>query len=208
MAQTDLRVIFMNNIQIQRLSGDYIQPYVSELANLRITVFREYPYLYEGQLDYEQKYLQTYLNSPNSTLILAKDTEKNKIIGASTAIPLSDETPEVQDPFLKANMDIANIFYFGESILLPAYRGKGVYRHFFLEREKAAKEYGAELAVFCGVERGENHPLKPVDYKPLDKIWQRFGFSKHPELQAQYEWKDLTEETPSFKPMIFWLKKL
>lgn len=198
----------MNNLKIQHLYGEKIHPFIDELASLRITVFREYPYLYEGKLDYEKKYLQTYLNSQHATLILVTDSEKNEIVGASTAIPLVDETPEVQEPFLKANMDISNIFYFGESVLLPNYRGKGVYRHFFLEREKAAREYGSTLAVFCGVNREENHPSKPIGYKSLDKVWQRFGFKKHPELQAQYEWKDLTESSPSFKPMIFWLKNL
>lgn len=198
----------MNNLKIQRFFGEQIHSFISELANLRITVFREYPYLYEGQLDYEKKYLQTYLNSPNATLILATDLEKNKIVGASTAIPLADETSEVQHPFLKANMDISNIFYFGESVLLPAYRGKNVYRHFFLEREKAAREYGSTLAVFCGVNREDDHPSKPVGYKPLDKVWQRFGFKKQDHLHTQYEWKDLTEPCSSLKSMTFWLKNL
>lgn len=198
----------MQSLRIEKLSGEQIHPYLSELANLRMKIFREYPYLYEGHIDYEKKYLQTYLDSQNSNLILAIDSTENKIVGASTAIPLADETSEVQQPFLKANMDISSIFYFGESVLLPAYRGKNIYRHFFLEREKAAREHGCTVAVFCGVKREENHPLKPVGYKPLDKVWQRFGFKKHEHLHAQYEWKDLTESYPSLKSMIFWLKSL
>lgn len=198
----------MHNLHIQKLIGSEIHPFISELAALRITIFKEYPYLYDGQLDYEKKYLQTYLDSQRATLILVTDPKENKIVGVSTAIPLVDETLEVQLPFLNADMDISNIFYFGESVLLPAYRGKSVYRHFFLEREKAAREYGSKLAVFCGVNREDNHPLKPTDYKPLDKVWQSFGFKKQGHLHTQYEWKDLTEATPPFKPMIFWLKIL
>lgn len=33
-------------LRIQRLSGGHINAYLSELARLRITVFREFPYLY------------------------------------------------------------------------------------------------------------------------------------------------------------------
>jgi hypothetical protein len=37
---------------------------VQDLAQLRITVFREFPYLYDGDLAYEQNYLRTYLDCP------------------------------------------------------------------------------------------------------------------------------------------------
>jgi len=34
-----------------------------DLARLRIAVFQDFPYLYEGTVDYEKTYLQTYANA-------------------------------------------------------------------------------------------------------------------------------------------------
>ena len=52
----------------QRVIGAAIAPHVPDLARLRIEVFREFPYLYDGAEDYERKYLQTYINSPRSLM--------------------------------------------------------------------------------------------------------------------------------------------
>ncbi|HBF93820.1 MAG TPA: GNAT family N-acetyltransferase, partial [Marinobacter adhaerens] len=42
-------------VSIRRLSGDQIKPYLDDLARLRIEVFRHFPYLYDGDMDYERK---------------------------------------------------------------------------------------------------------------------------------------------------------
>lgn len=196
----------MTELKISRLKGTEILPYINDLAQLRMSVFSEYPYLYEGNLDYEIKYLKTYMDSPHSIMIVVSDL--HKIVGASTAIPLKFETFEFQQPFITLNMDINDIFYFGESVLDKHHRGKGIYRYFFHEREMAAKNYGCHTAAFCAVEREENDPRRPADYVPLDTIWKHFGYEKHPEITTTFDWKELGEAQQSPKPMTFWLKKL
>ena len=196
----------MPDTDIHHLKGKEILPYLTELAHLRMTVFKEYPYLYEGDLAYEEKYLQTYADCNESIMVLAINAKQ--IIGASTAIPLTFETEEVKQPFQDQKMDIEEVFYFGESILLPKYRGHGIYRHFFLERERAAKAYGSTIAAFCAVERPSDDPKKPINYQPLDPVWRHFGYSKHPQLRAYFEWKETGESNPSTKPLVFWLKTL
>ncbi len=196
----------MNNIHIQRLKGQQAHSYIQELGHLRMTVFREYPYLYEGELKYETDYLNTYLQCEEAVLVIAKDG--TQIVGASTAIPLDFEVDECQKPFIDNRLAMANIFYFGESLLLPAYRGKGVYRQFFEQREAAAKEYGSQFAAFCSVVREKNDPRRPLGYTPLDDIWQRFGYQEHPELVAYYKWQEIDHAEQTIKPMVFWMKKL
>ncbi|MEZ5580946.1 MAG: GNAT family N-acetyltransferase, partial [Candidatus Competibacteraceae bacterium] len=58
------------SLNVQRLSGSAIDPYLSELAQLRIQVFREFPYLYQGSAAYEEKYLKIYAGTPDSVLVL------------------------------------------------------------------------------------------------------------------------------------------
>jgi GNAT superfamily N-acetyltransferase len=191
----------------KRLNGAAIAPHVPDLARLRIEVFREFPYLYDGDEEYERKYLQTYVNSPRSLAVLVYDGAD--LIGASTGLPMQDETPEFQRPFVEHGYDIGKIFYCGESVLRKAYRGRGIYKHLFEAREHhAASLPGIELCTFCGVRRPLDHPLRPADYTPLSAIWQRFGYAEHPELETQYVWKDIDAAEPTAKTMRFWTKRL
>ncbi len=184
-----------------------IELHLEALAALRIEVFREFPYLYDGSLEYEKNYLKTYVNSPDSIAVLVFDGDQ--MVGASTGLPIADETDEFKTPFLQNGYSPDHIFYCGESILKQKYRGRGIYASFMKERENHAKQIGRfDSICFCGVVRPDNHPLRPDNYRPLDPIWTKFGYQKHPELTTCYHWKDLNEETESAKKMIFWLKPL
>lgn len=197
----------MSELVIQRLHGAAIAAVVEQLAALRIRVFREFPYLYAGDEGYERRYLQTYINSPRSLCLLVRDGDA--VVGASTALPLADESSEFQQPFVNATMDLERIFYFGESVLLPAYRGRGLGVRFFAEREAHARALGGfDCCCFCAVERPVDHPLRPAGYQPLDHFWQQRGFRHQPQLRTHYEWQDLGETEPSAKPMSFWLKEI
>jgi GNAT superfamily N-acetyltransferase len=196
-------------IDIRTLTGRSpdLPAFVPDLAGLRITVFREFPYLYDGTLDYEQQYLKTYLECPDSVVVLALDGAR--VVGASTGLPLEAETAEFKRPFIAAGMDPARIFYCGESVLLADYRGRGVYREFFAGRERHARSLGRfERMVLCAVQRPDDHPRRPAGYEPLDAVWRRFGYGRRPDLVTSFEWRDLDEEVASGKQMVFWEKPL
>lgn len=177
-----------------------------EVARLRMEVFRDFPYLYEGSLDYEKNYLGVYLKSGRSHFIAAKD--EKRLIGLSSCIPLKDENDYVQEPFKKAGLNLDKIFYFGESILLTAYRGRGLGHAFFDGREKAALSYGEyDMTCFCAVERPPDHALRPPSYKPLDEFWRKRGYEIHPQLKSYFSWQDIGDREETLKPMIYWMKK-
>jgi hypothetical protein len=197
----------MAEISIKHLSGPDIAPWIPDLARLRITVFRDFPYLYDGTTEYEEHYLQTYIKTPDSIAVLALDGDQ--VIGASTGLPMSDETEEFQKPFIERGYDPAKVFYCAESVLLKEYRGRGVYKHFFTGRETHARKLARfDWCCFCGVQRPLDHPLRPADYVPLDAIWTKFGYVKHPELSTSYDWKDVDQEQETDHAMVFWLKSL
>lgn len=194
-------------LKLKRLSGEQLIAYLPALAALRIQVFRDYPYLYDGDLAYEQRYLQTYIEAPDSVIVLA--FAGDKVVGASTGIPLKYETTEVKQPFINAGYDVDNVFYCGESVLISAYRGQGAGVAFFEQRETHAREIGGfDYSCFCGVQRPDNHPARPADFVPLDDFWRKRGYEKHPELNTMFSWKELDEINESPKPMTFWMKKL
>ena len=192
------------NLEIREVRGPELAPFIDGLGRLRIEVFREYPYLYDGSLEYEREYLKSYLNSSRSLVALILDD--GAVVGATTCVALADEGPEFQEPFLKAGFDLGGICYFGESILLPAYRGRGLGKEFFKRREAHAHSLGAKITTFCAVDRPDDHPLRPADYQPLDRLWKSQGYVKHPELQATFVWKEAGEAEESAKTLTFWLK--
>lgn len=195
-------------IEIKSVSGTQIEQYFDDLARLRITVFREFPYLYDGNVEHEREYLSTYSKTDGSVIVLALDG--GKVVGMSTGIPMVSETDEVKAPFLAAGYDINRVFYFGESVLDKTYRGQGIGVRFFEEREAHALTVpGAfDYCTFCAVERPIDHPRRPIDYVPLNQFWNKRGYRHHPELFTSFTWQDLDETSKSPKKLSFWIRKI
>jgi GNAT superfamily N-acetyltransferase len=194
------------SLKIVRFTGEQLRAHLDDLAKLRIEVFRAWPYLYEGSMEYERDYLARYGKARTGTIIVALDGEKP--VGASTALALTEEDDYVQAPFVKAGIDMTNIFYFGESVLLSHYRGQGIGVRFFEEREAAAKDFGYGTCCFCGVVRPEDHSMRPGDYVPLDTFWRKRGYEKRPDLVGTFSWQDIGDAHETEKPMVYWMKTL
>ena len=194
-------------MEIRTVSGEELVAAIPALARLRMTVFRDYPYLYDGSEAYEAEYLRAYSASGTAMAVLAR--EGDAIVGASTGIPLAHETAAFREPFARLGLDAARIFYCGESVLLPAYRGRGIYRAFFRGREDWARALGGFTQIcFCAVERPADHPLRPRDFVPLDAAWRHFGYAPEPGLTMQLAWKDIDRDAVTEHTMRFWFKAL
>ncbi|KAF0093691.1 MAG: hypothetical protein E1N59_2679 [Puniceicoccaceae bacterium 5H] len=196
----------MAALRYETVFGADVRPFISDLARLRIQVFAEFPYLYAGELGYEEAYLQHLADCRRSVLVVAFDDAQ--VVGCSTALPLIDGDAEFQQPFREQGYDLQEVFYFGESVLDARYRGHGAGRVFFDEREAAARRGGFRWASFCAVQRSSDHPARPEGYRPLDAWWQRRGFERHPELHTEFRWKEIGQTEETAQPMIFWLKEL
>lgn len=191
---------------IRSYTGTTLNHYIPDLAALRMKVFREYPYLYEGSLEYEQQYLQTYSKAPDAIVVIAFDNDL--VIGASTGMPMEHETENVKQPWIDKGYNLQEIFYFGESVLLPEYRNQGIGVAFFHHREKWVQSLERfRLLTFCAVVRPANHPLKPHNYRPLDEFWKHRGFDKTQDMRCLMKWKDIDQNCETEKPLHFWTKK-
>lgn len=198
-------------IRVGTLTGSALRAVLDEVARLRITVFREWPYLYEGTLAYERDYLAQFADAQDALIVAAHDDDA--IVGAATAAPLAGHTKEFVPLFEAYGLDPDRIFYFGESVLLPAYRGRGLGHAFFDHREAHARAAQSSKgpythAAFCAVVRADDDPRRPAEYRPLDAFWKKRGYRKVEGLVGSYRWKEIgaTEETE--KPMQFWMRAL
>lgn len=163
--------------------------FLPDAARLRITVFREYPYLYDGDEEAERDYLAGYADCPGSVFVVA--LAAGGVVGISTGLPLASADAAFREPFDHAGMDADGWFYFGESVLDKAWRGRGIGHRFFDQREAHARELKFTRTCFCAVQRPEDHPLKPVGYRPHDVFWSRRGYVRRPDLQARFNWRQI-----------------
>jgi GNAT superfamily N-acetyltransferase len=122
----------------------------------------------------------------------------------ATASPLVHQHEEFAEPFVKAGYRPEEIFYFGESVLLPEYRGQGAGHRFFDGREAHAESRGYRKTAFCAVIRPDDHPLKSPDIRPLDSFWRKRGYEKLDGLIAHFSWRDIGEAEETEKPMQYW----
>lgn len=195
------------NLRLETMTGRAaIAPAIGALAHLRIRVFRDWPYLYDGSVAYEAQYLSAFAGSEGAILVAAYDGEA--MVGASTGLPLAHEHADFSAPLAQAGHDPDQVFYCAESVLLPECRGRGAYRAFFERREAHARTLGFRTAVFCGVLRPDDHPARPENHAPLDPIWRRFGYHKLDGAVAQYSWTDVGDSEETAKPMQYWIKEL
>jgi GNAT superfamily N-acetyltransferase len=200
-------VQMLSTLTISVFTGTALKTYLPSICRLRIEVFRDYPYLDEGNFEEEMEYFKKYPECPEAIAVLIFDG--SKIVGASTGIPLEYENETIQEPFLFHDLDPSDFFFFSESVLLKEYRGRGVGYHFFDLREEHAKKLKRfDYSCFCCVERDEEDPKKPSDYMPLHHFWRKRGYALYPELYLFSSWKDIGDLEESKKKMYFWIKRL
>lgn len=193
-------------LRITHLGGAALIAALPDVARLRIEVFRDWPYLYDGDLAYEENYLQSYRNSPRAILVGAFDGDQ--LVGASTGTPLSDHADDFAAAFAETDIALTDVFYCAESVLLLAYRGSGIGHRFFDLREAHAARLGFAKCCFCAVVREPDHPARPKSYRPLDAFWRGRGYQKLAGVQASFSWKDIDGPGQTAKTLQFWMRDL
>lgn len=193
-------------IDVRALTGPALEAALDGVAALRIAVFRDWPYLYDGSLDYERAYLQTYRDNPGALLVGA--FHNDRLVGASTSTLMEDHAEAFSAPFRALNIPLTDILYGAESVLLPEYRGIGLGHRFIDLREDHARAMGRAYVAFCSVQRPAHHPAKPANARSNDAFWRGRGYETLPGVIAEFSWKDLGDEAETLKPLQFWMRKL
>jgi GNAT superfamily N-acetyltransferase len=193
-------------IRVEVLTGAALEAALDLVAQLRIKVFRDWPYLYDGDLAYEREYLQTYRDSEGAVLVGAFDGDQ--LIGAATGTPMEDHADDFASAFAGRGEDLSQIFYCAESVLLPEYRGHGIGHRFFDLREAHARALGRVTSSFCAVMRPADHPMRPANARDLGPFWRGRGYQPLAGAVVHYDWTDLGDSQQSRKPLQVWVKDL
>lgn len=194
------------DIDVRVLRGPDLEAALDGVARLRITVFRDWPYLYDGSQDYEREYLATYRDNPGALLVGA--FHDGQLVGASTSTPMEDHAPEFAAPFRDLGIAPEKILYGAESVLLRPYRGIGLGHRFIDLREAHARNLGRTNVAFCSVIRPDDHPARPAAARTNDAFWRGRGYETLPGVVARFSWKDLGEAEETEKALQFWMRAL
>lgn len=207
--------LVVGDVLVEPLTGAALAAALDDVASLRVTVFRDWPYLYEGSLDYERRYISEFAKATDAVIVAARAPvgDADRVVGIATGAPLMSHTPAFGALFAARGFDPGRIFYCGESVLLPAYRGRGIGHAFFDLREAHARGLSVPAgafthAAFCGVVRAGDDPRKPSAYLPLDTFWRKRGYEKVDGLTGSFSWKEAGAHEATAHVMQFWIKPL
>lgn len=193
-------------LRIETFAQGRATPLIPALSRLRMAVFRDWPYLYDGSEAEEAEYLAPFLAAPSAALVVAFDGEIP--VGCATCLALTEADADIAAPFAAMGLDPADHFYFGESVLLPQYRGRGAGVAFFAAREAHALAASAcSYATFCSVRRPDTHPLKPQGATTLHDFWRHRGYAPVPGLACTMRWHQLGEGEVE-NTLDFWRRKI
>lgn len=195
------------SIRVESMTGTALAHALPALAQLRIAVFRDFPYLYVGSIAYERGYLEKFAKAEGAVIVGAFDGAK--LVGAATGAPLAAQAEEFSRPLREHGYDVDRIFYCGESVLLGEFRGHGLGHAFFDRREAQARAIGGLTHIaFCAVVRPADHPARPADYRPLDPFWRKRGYAPLGGVIGTFAWTDVGDEEETAKPMQYWMRTL
>ena len=193
-------------IDVRPLQGAALEAALEDVAALRIAVFRDWPYLFDGALDYERAYLATYRDNPGALLVGAYDGDR--LIGASTSTRMEDHAAAFAAPLTQRGFLPETILYGAESLILPEWRGQGLGHRFIVLREEHALNLGRSHVAFCSVQRPYDHPLRPANARTNDAFWRRHGYAPVPGVVAEFGWTDIGGVGETLKRLQFWMRRV
>ena len=198
-------------MEIKLVTGKEICTYLDIVATMRLQYFREFPYLYEGSLEAEKNYIRKLALIPDALLTVALMDEK--VIGFCTGVPLKsdyDSIKEAKTLFINEGVDPTPYFYYGEMIVLPAFRNAKTLLSMAQAQDAWCKARGFIFSCFLTVMRKLNDLRFPKKYRSLEPIWLRGGY-KRMQLSIFLQWPTIQLDgsvEEKVNELEFWEKKI
>ena len=82
-------------LDVRSVTGADLAAVLPDLARLRIIVFRDWPYLYDGSLAYEQEYLAKFAAAKGAVCVVAYDGKDIVLPGDPTKVIRVQDNPEL-----------------------------------------------------------------------------------------------------------------
>ncbi len=202
----------LETLCIDEVTGPAIADHISVVADLRIRLFRDYPYFYDGSPEYERHYLRELANNDEALLLMALSGDD--VAGVATSLPLesgADILKGVPGRFRAAGLDPAAFYYYSEILVVPRFRGRGIAGEFYRRREAFARGKGYGAVSFAAVIRPDDDPRRPESYFYPAPYWASMGFGRRDDITVACNWPTLEPDgsvAEKTHPLAFWVKSL
>ena len=193
-----------NGLEIRFFNTTDVQKFRNQIAKIAAPFFSNYPYFYKDSKESWRRSIEETSGSKQTIYLLLFD--KRRVVGYSTACPIN-HVELFNTELTQKSVNTQELFYITNILILPKYRSLGLSKHFFAFHEKKALEWGFNYTTFISIQRPDNYPGKPKDYKPVNQIWRHFGYMKSLfPLHETYVQSDTRKETNNTHD--FWIKQL
>ena len=177
------------------LHGKEILPYIDRIIQLRIQLFKGWPYLYEGSLEYEESYFEGYVSSDLSTAVLVLDHDQ--VVGCAIGLPVAESLKEIGQIFKDQGQPSGKSYYLSDLLLQEEYRGKKIGQNMVQTLEKAVMGLQDFSAIYlCEIVRDPKDSRKPPHLHSLDKFWDKQGYEIVPDWLIQLKWLEVGAKKP------------
>lgn len=198
-----------DSLTLKVLKGDEITPYVKEITDIAIDVYKEYPYLYEGTVEEYFPFIEHYSHSNFGIACLLFDGEKP--VGVAIGMPLVEMRERYKLPLMSARPDenFAEIYYLGEFLLLNQYRSQGYGKKMYLKLEDLVRANpDFSKLCFCKIVEWDYHPLMPKDYKSMDGFWSKRDYLMCDDITVSVYWNEVGTNEETIHHLVYWIKDL
>ncbi len=182
---------FQGHTEVVVLEGAQIEPFLSEIVELMLVVYREPPYRYEGTMEEYLPLVQSYANSNQGIACLLFDGKK--LVGVAAGAPLKDVNPKWHGPFKDDCME--KIFYIGDEVLLSDYRGRHLGSQLF-DTYLRAVPASFETIAFSRIEEPEE--------SPLNSALRARGFVERKDKPVVIDWREIGSNEDVPHKLTFW----
>lgn len=173
-----ISMLHAHEYSIKLLTGHELQSILPFMAQQRISAFREYPYLYEGNMQEENEYCNWFASLPHSAVAVAYANGQPVGFVSGTGFNDFDIHFKGSIALFKSNgLDSKKFYYIPEAIIVPEHRRNSLIEKLHDAIEKHAKKIGFS-ALCCADEHHDTHPLKPVNYQSRDRLYLNAGYIK------------------------------
>lgn len=196
----------MKDIEVKILKSNEAGPYLDQIIKLQTSNFEQFPYLYSSSKEGDLYYISPYLKSSNSTFMLL--LYQKELVGLSLSIPLPESFQDIKELFTENKLDINQYLYVGTITLSEKIRNWYLVYDVMKTHYKTATNLGLSYLTALTVDRPDDHPMRPLNYRSPDKLWQRFGWHKYSSLKLQSNWIQTDTNQEESNTLSIWIHPL
>ncbi|HEV2601175.1 MAG TPA: hypothetical protein VGT41_02655 [Candidatus Babeliales bacterium] len=167
-----------NDYSFKLLTGKELQDIALFMIQQRIEIMRDYPYLYQGDMNEEIIYMQQFISLPHAAAAVAYlHDQPVGFVSGTSFLDYESDMRGSSALFMEHGLDPKDFYYIPEAMIMAEHRRKSLFKSLHHLIELHAQSLGYKALCLLS-ENHDQHPLKPIDYRGPDGAFTRAGYSK------------------------------